>query len=337
MCVVQVYKKFTEAAQSFQVALRVDNDDSALWIRLGEAYSRSGRHVAAIKSLSQGIELDPQNWLAHFHLGNIHRELASFGPAISAYRRAAELLPNQPGISLALALTLLDRGREERTMGFHARACESYIDCLDALKPTIADASCKHTSWKLVAETCLHLSDVACTAKDFKDSLAVIRPAMEHLISSDDAGASTIAKVASPQGVLDGSPDCITIAKASVCAYAWRAHLLRFDNRVAEPPLFDLASALHHLKGLVSQDDSSRAPATRAALLLIRKALDSDPASATLWHAFGILAKDDSAQLAQHAFVVSLELEPRVSFASFHRSHHDTHHRSCISEPRCLV
>lgn len=312
----QVYKKYNDAAQCFQVALRVDDRDAALWIRLGEAYSRSGRHVAAVKALERGIEIDALNWLPHYHLGNVYKDLLSYDLAAASYRRALELGSKQSGITLALALTFLTRGRQEQTLGFQSRACESYIESLNTLITVVADRDCKHTVWKLIAEACLHLSSVCRSEQDVVDAMRAIKKAFVALVDSDERDHASVKDVCELADVLHAAPSRISLAKAAACAYAWRAHLLRYDERVAEPPLFDLASALHHLGRLLPTNDPARQAAYRSALLLIRRALETDPSSSSLWNVFGLLAKAGNAQLAQHAFIVSLELEPRVSLGA---------------------
>lgn len=240
----------------------------------------------------------------------------SYDLAAASYRRALELGSKQSGITLALALTFLTRGRQEQTLGFQSRACESYIESLNTLITVVADRDCKHTVWKLIAEACLHLSSVCRSEQDVVDAMRAIKKAFVALVDSDERDHASVKDVCELADVLHAAPSRISLAKAAACAYAWRAHLLRYDERVAEPPLFDLASALHHLGRLLPTNDPARQAAYRSALLLIRRALETDPSSSSLWNVFGLLAKAGNAQLAQHAFIVSLELEPRVSLGA---------------------
>jgi superkiller protein 3 len=104
------------------------------------------------------------------------------------------------------------------------------------------------------------------------------------------------------------------ILKAGVCAYAYRADLLKYDTKIPEIALYDLACALHHLANQFKiGDEALSKSATIAATLNVKKALDIDPTSPTLWNAFGSIAAKESPQLAQHAYIVALELEPKVS------------------------
>lgn len=257
--------------------------------------------------------MDAENWLPHYHLGNVYKDLLNYDLAAASYRRAAQLgSDKQSGIIVALALTLLTRGRQEQLLGFQSRACETYIESLNTLTPIVDDRECRHSVWKLIAEACLHLSSVCRSDQDVNDAIKAVKPAFSTLVASEEHAHASVEGVASPEDVMSSTASQTSLAKAAVCAFAWRAYLLRYDERVAEPPLFDLASALHHLAKRLPPSDAATQAANRNALLLIRKALETDPSSSSLWNVFGLLAKAGNMQLSQHAFIVSLELEPRV-------------------------
>ncbi|KAJ9110552.1 hypothetical protein QFC20_002881 [Naganishia adeliensis] len=60
-----INKKYVQAAQAFQMSRRADNDDPALWTRLGGVYAKSGKQVAAFKAIRKALELAPDSWICY--------------------------------------------------------------------------------------------------------------------------------------------------------------------------------------------------------------------------------------------------------------------------------
>ena len=58
------------------------------WLRLGEAYSKAGRFAAALKALERARELDPDDWIASYFIGEVQRQMGLYEEAIKAYTKA---------------------------------------------------------------------------------------------------------------------------------------------------------------------------------------------------------------------------------------------------------
>ncbi|KAG2128352.1 uncharacterized protein EDB93DRAFT_1268447 [Suillus bovinus] len=56
-----IRRNYAESIKAFQVALRADVDDQLPWLRLGEACSKAGRGVAALRTLGRAHELRPDD------------------------------------------------------------------------------------------------------------------------------------------------------------------------------------------------------------------------------------------------------------------------------------
>jgi superkiller protein 3 len=76
--------------------------------------------------------------------------------------------------------------------------------------------------------------------------------------------------------------------------------------------LYDLATALHALSQRTA-DDKERRELVKSAVTTIRLALEKDAGDERLWNALAVLCTDGGEQVAQHAYVISLELYQKVS------------------------
>ncbi|KAJ9092721.1 hypothetical protein QFC19_008646 [Naganishia cerealis] len=308
-----VNKKYAQAAQAFQVALRAQVDDPALWTRLGEAYAKSGKQVAALKALRQALEIAPHNWVCYYHIATVQQELGLYQQSIESFNTALELSPGQTGTIVALVAAQLALGTQQRREGFRARAAITLSEAVRTLQPVLEAKLYRTTTWKIFGEICINLAYTCKSTDDVPAALEAVRPVIVYLQTIDENGASNIkGVVALKELIRDNSMNARNLLKAGICAYAYRADLLKYDTKIPELALYDLACALHLIASDPSfVDDGDRASATKAATLNVKKALDIDPTSPTLWNAFGSVASLDSPQLAQHAYIIALELEPK--------------------------
>ncbi|KAJ9117523.1 hypothetical protein QFC22_004373 [Naganishia vaughanmartiniae] len=308
-----VNKKYSQASQAFQVALRADVDDPALWTRLGEAYAKSGKQVAALKALRRALEIDPENWICYYHIATVQQELSLHQQAIESLQKALELCAEQTGTTVALAAAQLALGTQQRREGFRARALVTLGEAVRTLEPVLSAKLYRTTTWKIFGEICINLAHTCKSEEDVAVAMEAVRPVIVYLQTIDENGTSDVKNVVSlKELVKEDSLNARNLLKAGICAYAYRVDLLKYDTKIPEVALYDLACALH----LLAIDPSfvngiDREAATRAATSNVKKSLDIDPTSPTLWNAFGSVASSGSPQLAQHAYIIALELEPK--------------------------
>ncbi|XP_062095630.1 tetratricopeptide repeat protein SKI3-like [Humulus lupulus] len=105
-------RKWSEAVQSLQHAIRGYPASADLWEALGLAYNRLGRFTAAIKSYGKAIELEPIKVFALVESGNISLMLGSFKKGIEQFRRALEISPECISANYGLASGLLGWAKE---------------------------------------------------------------------------------------------------------------------------------------------------------------------------------------------------------------------------------
>ena len=90
--------------------------------RIGFQYHNRGLHAAAVKLLSEGLDLDSENPEAHFYLAESLRSLGEFVRAVAHYRRSVELDPD--GAKAEEARLIMEGVLEERAAIAAARAEE---------------------------------------------------------------------------------------------------------------------------------------------------------------------------------------------------------------------
>lgn len=264
--------------------------------------------------MRRALELAPDSWICHYHIANIQHELGLEQQAIDSLQKVMELSPDQPGVSVALASMQLSLGKQQSRDGFRARARINLTAAIRTLQPIVEAKIYRPTTWKTLGEICVHLWSTCKSEEDVGDAMDALSPILSWLHDNDSNGASNVKGVvllSELRQTANYKPR--DILRAGICAYAYRVDLLKYDTKIPEISLYDLACAVHQLAiDYTEAEAAERKSAIRAATLYIKKALDIDPTSPTLWSAFGSVAAQGSPQLAQHAYIVALELDHKV-------------------------
>jgi len=93
---VRLYKEkhYTEAAEKFAAASKLDPTSALFANNSGYALFRQGNYEAAVNWLSQAIKLDPNRAIAYINLGDAYEALHQNGEAKKAFEKYLELSPN---------------------------------------------------------------------------------------------------------------------------------------------------------------------------------------------------------------------------------------------------
>ena len=314
---LQHYKNYAKAAQAYQIALRADPDDASTWVLLGESYVRCGRHTAGLKTLQHALELDPNNWMGLYDIGDVYTQIGSFELAIEAFQGVLATMQKvgteeDLGVIARLAEAELSLGRKNAAGGFKERSRRAFHNAITYAGDVLRKGQGHRPwAWKVVGDSAFELATQESSQADIEETAQVINPILELLVQDDTDKRATVEGLGHPSTLVQSStPDDQLTIKTSVFAFAYRVYLLKNQPRVADPALYDLASALHALsKRLKGPDDeSSRKACMKAAIGAVRMALERDAGDERLWNALGVIAMDGGEEVAQHAFVVSLEL-----------------------------
>ncbi|KAL6529562.1 hypothetical protein OROGR_015185 [Orobanche gracilis] len=110
---LQAYqKKWSEAVQSLQHAIRGFPTSADLWETLGLAYQRMGMFTAALKSYGRAVELDESRVFALIESGNVSLMLGSSRKGIEQFQQALKISPNNVSAQYGLASALLGLAKE---------------------------------------------------------------------------------------------------------------------------------------------------------------------------------------------------------------------------------
>ncbi|KAL1560754.1 tetratricopeptide repeat protein SKI3 isoform X2 [Salvia divinorum] len=105
-------KKWSEAIQSLQQAIRGFPTNADLWETLGLAYGRMGMFTAALKSYGRAVELDNLRIFALVESGNISLMLGSFRKGIEQFQQALIISPHNVSANYGLASAFLALAKE---------------------------------------------------------------------------------------------------------------------------------------------------------------------------------------------------------------------------------
>lgn len=281
---------------------------------LGEAYVKCGRHTAGLKALHHALELDPKNWVAMYHVADVHAQLSDYDLAIQTYEKVIEITGDQEiGVISAMATSELALGRQAAAGGFRERSRRAFHSALQlAYKVLQRRDGHRPWSWKIVGDAAFELAGHEATLPDAEETSDLLRPILEHLVEDDEGKRSSVQGLGHAANVLQSAVDLTHTSKTAIFAYAYRTHLLKNETRVADSALYDLASALHALALKSEVDSAQKSACQKGAIAAIRMALERDAGDERLWNALGVVCGAAGAQMAQHAFVISLELYQKV-------------------------
>lgn len=263
--------------------------------------------MAGFKALQHALELDPTMWMAEYHIGEVHVQLGSYAEAIVSYKKVDEATGGKEiGVTAALAEATLALGATAAAGGFRERSRRAFHEAINyAAKVLTTERSHRAWGWKLIGDAALQLAEHEVEAEDIEATAAVLHPVLEHLVADDEDRRSAVKDLGHASNLLQAAPGPHFTTQAAIFAFAYRAHLLK-NEHVAERALYDLACALQFL-ATISKVADIKTAATRAAISAVRLALERDATEERLWNALGVICASAGPQLAQHAFVVSLE------------------------------
>lgn len=303
-----MHRNYAQSIEAFQIALRAEPEDKLLWLRLGEAYSRAGRHAAALKALSKAHELDPDDWVCTFLIGEVQHKTGRLVEALLSFNSILDTRPREIGVLLSLAQIRLDLARQERFTGFGARSEQSFVASITTCF-TASQESPGHggVMWKIVADALFGLSKAAV----FVDERAV-EDVLNQANSMLRGHASTrIAQDFSPQSMTKYTP--LTrrhVLEAAVAAYDYRIIVGSTEHIALGSALFDLAVALYAWRMEVKNNSSE--VASEAAASLLKQALQKEPGNPVYWTALGNMYFLGKPKTAQHSYIKALEHDPKV-------------------------
>ena len=107
-------------------------------------FSTRAKSLSAAATAYQAIAARwPQDWAAHFGLGNVRFSTGDYAAAESAYRQAITIKPGEPNIWNNLAYALARQGKSAQAIEAARRAVAAAPDDKTAFERTLAELSGK--------------------------------------------------------------------------------------------------------------------------------------------------------------------------------------------------
>jgi len=107
-------ERYRELAQELSFkALMYDNNLPEAYRAMGLSYFLWGKLEEAAASCNKAIEIDPDDFIAHWTLGRIYFTEGKLEPALALFRRVAEIKPGFYAGLLDVAQTCMSLGREQ--------------------------------------------------------------------------------------------------------------------------------------------------------------------------------------------------------------------------------
>lgn len=285
--------------------------DQLSWLRLGEVYSKAGRYEAAIKALKRAQELDPEDWIASYFLGDVERQTGQFQAAIDIFSAILLKQPKEIKVLLSLAQTHFDLGRAELASFFTARAETSFLASIKTVLHLLdASSGYRRIVWKVAADVLYYLSQLSAFS-DIDDAAATVHQVLPFL--SAQFGDHLEDVVLLPRELDVSSPPSLALQllEVAVHAYHYRASFGALDDTTSASACYDLGTTLSAYARRVT-DVTKQAKAETEAMSYYKESLTLDPINDRYWNALGSSLFSSHPKTAQHAFIRALKIDARV-------------------------
>ncbi|KAJ3913647.1 superkiller protein 3 [Lentinula edodes] len=295
-----VRRHYVPAINALQVALRAEPEDSLTWLRLGEAYLKSGRHSAALKALQRSQELHDENdWLCSYFV-------AEYEDAINQLEMVLSSKPTEFSVLTTLAQTHLDFGRAKSSDGFVARAERALVESIRiSLKAIAKSTGFRTVIWKTVADALYFLS-----TKDAFCDLDVVHSVLVDVKSVLGSPSNRIADIIAYQSQDDLHLDSNGILEVAIAAYDHRIELGSHESVAVGSVWFDYSISLRSLAQRLPDNDRKTKVTDQISKALI-EAIRIAPTNDTYWVALGDFHFSEQPKTAQHAYIKAIEIDSK--------------------------
>ena len=312
---------YESAIIALQVALRANQSDYRTWTRLGEAYARSGRPVAALKALTRARNLSQDDWTAVYFTGDVYRQMGLYDLAIATFEQLLINRCGETGAVLALAESHLSHARQQFSAGYLTRFEESLVSCIEISTKVLHSApGFRRMVWKTIADAILELSKLTLYVNP-KLVLSVVCAVCDALAEGTVdteviPGYTSVAKIIMKY-TRDDEPslDGVDLHWLAIACYHTRASLSNNDRVTEGSARFDLSIAIHSVIPRLKQHQNEERLSDTASHAIL-DALKHSSGNGFYWNALGNIGFLRDPKLAQHAYVKALELDHKVSRSS---------------------
>lgn len=306
------------------------------WLRLGEAYSQAGRYAAAFKALEHARDLDPEDWVASYFIGEVQRQTGAHEEAIKAFESILQTRPQELGVLQSLGQTYLDLGRVELSTGFSTRAETSFVSAVRiTLELVNASSGFRRVAWKTIADALFHLS--ACFASVDDEDIEKVVSTVVPLVTTHP-GKGLLDVLTYPLSLDDPTNLSLFTLQVALAAYDYRLTLGGLDDAAKGTAHYDLGAALSAYARR-TLDSVKREAAEKEAISQYKLALHLEPTNDSFWVALGNATFISQRSVCQHSYIRALEIDGKVTVFHMRTSmvRTDTHAERCNMDESGVV
>ncbi|KAF8739668.1 Tetratricopeptide repeat, partial [Rhizoctonia solani] len=307
---------YAPAIQSFQVALRANEGDYQSWLRLGEAYAQSGRHIAALKALEKAQAISPSNeWIAAYIVGTVQRDMGLHLEAVETFNK---ILADHPGledpmITIGLGKAYLELGCLEAQTGYSIRAEISWCSSLDYAFQLISEPImqvARRVGWRLAYDALTELGKkrVFLNVPAVQGALAPLAESLVARAKDFERHLGDAFLVSEIVDSLLGVPSGGTALKMAAAVSAYLVTLSTDNEDSLANSWAGLAIATFNARPFENAIEQ-RKKLESVAIVAVKHALRRDPSNDQLWSLYGSLSFADDPKISQHAFIKAIEID----------------------------
>lgn len=334
-----------KAVEWFQNALRIDSNDFASWVGLGEAYSNCGRLEAASKVFRHALTIDNgDSWTVKYMLGHVLCEMKEFNEGLSFLYAALESQPNEECILSAIYEANIENAEKFLQLGFTGRAINAVLKSLGFVKQSLALNKASQKAWKRLGDILrvLSIAQEYIQAEPLIQVLQIFKNCgwdndatllEKYLVSIEDIctaigvssnGIST--SIATTTDTSTNSKEKVQAIRKLVvlAAAAGLEHLPLKANRAMK------ATALYNLglAYLESFQHNKIEKHREASIKHLKHAIKIESNNASFWIALGNVYSFTEPLIAQHCYIKGMSLEVKdagiwVNLAVLYLKHGD--------------
>ncbi|KAI8814574.1 hypothetical protein BJ742DRAFT_786021 [Cladochytrium replicatum] len=339
-----------EAAVCFQNSLRINTDDHIVWDGLAEAYTKSGKYLAALKISTRIFTFeDVENnktvlFHAHYRIGTINSRIGLYPKAIESFEAALgcveghERAPakfNVPAL-YNLVLTRMHYVRELCQSGAYGRASaelnfavEESCDLALNYRRTLDQAEAKSPS--MTCSVYVLLGDVLdlhallpqlpspISFATFKAIYRLLTSLVLEKVFNDSRSLERLATLLREPEASISVSDVLALSGLSyragiICHRRLALTKDDLDGATIAECYFKLSITYYHqIKFSQALAEQVKGELALNAIRCIKIALSFCPTNANFWNALGIYCSADNSQLAQYAFARAIEMGGEIS------------------------
>lgn len=284
----------------------MEPEDQSLWVRLGEAYNKAGRHVAALKALTHALEMKPDDWLCSYFIADVKQCMGLYEDALVILEAIRKTRPDEAGILALLGQAHLDLGRSQVSDGFQIRAEQSFMDAIKVALGMIQRVPGFRTmAWKIIGDAAFQLSSSFFTfikEVDIRQSFQSIK-----FLAPQDA-TEQITKIA-PLPLFSEDEPLSSLEAIVVAIHAYLCQL-SLSQASASGAWYDVAVALQSWATKVALTVDTTG-AKEKSIEFLKKAIQSDVGKDIYWVALGNAYFLSHAKASQHAYIRAIEIDSK--------------------------